>query len=108
MSLEKSEVIDLVTVSADGQTIILYLVATDPWPVTGGGTLLLQAKLKNYVAFAADGQLARQYPEAHGKKVTIEIRTDHPLGAMEEKLVAGARQHWCEPEGISLVISTGG
>lgn len=107
MSLENAEVIDLVTVSADGETVIVYLVATDPWPATGRGALLLQAKLKNYVAFAADGQLIRQFPKAQGKRVVIEIRTDHPLGVTEEKLIAGARQHWCEPEGISLVVSSG-
>ena len=107
MQLEKTEVIDLVTLSADGETITLYLVATEPWPTTGEATLLLQAKLKNYVAFAADGQLTRQYPKARGKKVAIEIRSDHPLGAMEEKLVAAAREHWCEPDGIALRVSIG-
>ena len=105
MSLAKAEVIDLVTVSNDGQTVILYLTATDPWSATGEETLLLQAKLKNYVAFAADGQLTRQYPEALGKKVVIELRTEHPLGELEEKLVAAAREHWCEPDGIALRVS---
>jgi len=91
--------------SADGEMVTLHLVTTDPWPSNGAGTLLLQAKLKNYVAFVADGQLLRQYPEARGKRVAIEIRSDHPLGPTEEKLVLAARQHWCEPDGISLIVS---
>jgi hypothetical protein len=107
MSLQKGDVIDLVSLSADGETVTLHLVATEPWPATGEGTFLLQAKLKGYVAFAADGQLTRQYPEASGKRVVIEIRSDHPLGATEEKFVAAAREHWCKPEGIVLLVSAG-
>ena len=105
MPLDKAGVIDLVSMSADGQTVTLHIVATDPWPSNGAGAPLLQAKLKNYVAFAADGQLLRQYPDARGKRVAIEIRSEHPLGSTEETLVAAARQHWCEPDGISLVVS---
>lgn len=105
MPLDKTDVIDIVGMSADGQTVTLHLVATNPWPANGAGTVLLQTKLKSYVAFAADGQLVRQYPEARGKRIAIEIRSEHPLGPMEEKLVEAARIHWCEPEAISLSVS---
>lgn len=104
MPLDKTNAIDLVSMNPDGRTVTLHLVVTEPWPENGSGAALLQAKLKNYVAFAADGQLLRQYPEASGKKVAIEIRSNHPLGATEEKLVTAARTHWCEPDGISLVV----
>jgi hypothetical protein len=107
MSLDQAEVIDLVGESADGKTITLYLVATEPWPPTGEGTLKLQAKLKTYVAIAADGQLTRQFPVARGKRVVIDLRSDHPLGATEEKLVSIVRERWCEPEGIALQVSIG-
>jgi hypothetical protein len=107
MSLENADVIDLVSLSADGQTVTLHLVAAEPWPASGAGALLLQAKVKNYVAFAADGQLVRQYPEARGKNVVIEIRAEHPLGATEETLIAAAREHWCEPDGIALLVKVG-
>ena len=108
MPLDKTDAIDLVSMSADGQTVTLHLVVTEPWPANGSGTTLLQAKLKNYVAFAADGRLVRHYPEASGKRVAIEIRSDHPLGPTEEKLVVAARTHWCEPDGISLVVARPG
>ena len=107
MPLDNADVIDLVSISADGRTITLHLVATVPWPPDGAGLPFLQAKLKNYVAFAADGQLLRQYPEARGKNVAIEIRSDYALGALEMKLVEAAREHWCKPDGISLLISAG-
>ena len=107
MSLDKANVIDLVSLTADGQTVILHLLATQSWPSTGEGTLLLQAKLKNYVAFATDGQLFRQYPKAKDKNLRIEIRSDYPLGATELELVAAARKHWCEPDGIALHVTAG-
>ena len=104
MSLAKADVIDAVMVNPSGDTFVLLLVATEPWPPTGEGSLLLQAKLKNYVAFAADGQLIGHFPDARGRKLAIEIVLYHPLGETEEKLIGMARKHWCEPDGISLVV----
>ncbi len=103
--LEDAQTIDIVAATPDRTAIGLIVVASNPWPATGEGALLLQAKLKSYVAFVTDGQLLRQFPDAQGKRVVIQIRTAHPLGATEEKLVALAREHWCKPEGISLVVS---
>ena len=104
MPLDKSDVLDLVSLSPDGQTVRLHIIAEEAWSANGDTALLLQAKLKNYVAFAADGHLLRQYPDVRGKKVAIEIRTNHPLGQIEEKLVAAANDAWCRPEGISLSV----
>jgi hypothetical protein len=103
MSLDNPESIDLVGELSD--VVTLYLFATEPWAPNGADILRLQAKLKSYVAFAADGQLTRMYPDVAGKKVVIEIRSDFELGETEMKFVAAAREHWCEPEGIGLVIS---
>ena len=58
MPLDKPETIDIVSVRGD--TVTVHLIATEPWASNGDDTMLLQAKLKNYVAFAADGQLTRQ------------------------------------------------
>jgi hypothetical protein len=106
MTLDKPDVIDLVSVQGD--TVTLHLVVTGPWASNGSDAMLLQAKLKSYVAFAADGQLMRQYPDAQGKKVLIEIRSSHPLSDTELRLVEAARRHWCEPDGISLLVSVVG
>jgi hypothetical protein len=106
-SLAKPDTIDLVARSASGDEIILCLVATEPWDPGGAQALRLQAKLKNYVGFAADGELSRRYPDALGKKITIHIETQFPLGAFERRLVDGARETWCAPEGISLTVAEG-
>jgi hypothetical protein len=103
MPLDRLDVVDLV--SMKGDTVTAHLIVTTPWATTGDDTLLLQAKLKNYVAYAADGQLVRQYPQAAGKRVTIEIRSAYALGATELRLVQAAREHWCSPEGITLLVT---
>ena len=41
--------------------------------ITGDRVLALQEKLKNYLAFAKDGQLLAKYPEAKGAPVRIRV-----------------------------------
>lgn len=102
--LDNPAAIDLISISPDGNTIMLHLVAGEPWDADGKRAMQLQAKLKNYVAFAADGQLARQYPDSRGKHVMVRIDTHHPLGDLEQRLVAAVRESWCTPSGIKLVV----
>lgn len=100
MPLENPGVVDLVSISATGDEAIVYIIATEPW---GEEQLFqLQAKLKNTVAFTADGQLERTYPEVAGKAKAIEIRSDFASNKAVDKLITAARQQWCAPESIRL------
>jgi hypothetical protein len=96
--------IDLVSVNAARDEVTLHLIAEEPWDEEGEAALGLQAKLKGYVGVAADGGLHEKYPETAGMRVSIHIRTRYPLGRTENKLVELARQQWCEPEQIELVV----
>ena len=100
MPLDNSGIVDLVSLSPTGDEVIVHIVATEPWGETQ--LLQLQAKLKNSVAFAADGQLERAYPEVAGKRKAIEIRADFSPSEAVEKFVEAARQQWCEPDSIRL------
>jgi len=53
------EVIDFLT-EKDG-VCSLYIVQSTP--LDDGLTLKLQEKINNYLAFALDGQLAKEYPD---------------------------------------------
>ena len=64
------EIVDLVTREKDG-TIRLIVAETEA--ITGDRVLALQEKLKNYLAFAKDGQLLAKYPEAKGAPVRIRV-----------------------------------
>jgi hypothetical protein len=68
--LQYPHIVDLVTRAKDG-TFCLIVAETDA--VTGERVLALQEKLKNYLAFAKDGQLVAKYPEAKGAPVRIRV-----------------------------------
>ena len=97
-------VIDGVSVNAAGDEVTLHLITEEPWDEKGAAALGLQAKLKSYVAFAADGALHSKYPQTVGMRVSIHLRTKYPLGWAENKLVEMAREQWCKPEQIELVV----
>jgi hypothetical protein len=102
--LENPACIDLISSSPDGKSILLHLVAGEPWDPEGKRAMQLQAKLKSYVAFAADGQLARDHPVSRGKRVVISIDTQHSLGALEQRVVDAVREQWCRSSGIELMV----
>ena len=54
-------VIDDITTDADG-VVRLHVVQTGEWDSSDHLLLLLQEKLFNYLAFVADGELARRHP----------------------------------------------
>jgi hypothetical protein len=58
--------IDLVSVTADGGTVELHIVADAPWTGSDAELMSLQQKINTYVGFALDGQLHATYPETKG------------------------------------------
>lgn len=71
-SFEPSK-IDLVSISPDGSTVNLYIVAEQP--LTGSDVQLrsLQEKIHNYVGYVLDGQMSRELPETSGLAWRIVI-----------------------------------
>ena len=68
--IQYPEIIDLVTQAKNG-TVCLILAESEP--ITGDRVLALQQKLKNYLAFANDGQLVATYPNMKGAPVRIRV-----------------------------------
>jgi Family of unknown function (DUF6572) len=65
--------VDLVSISPDGSTVNLYIVADQP--LTGSDVQLrsLQEKIHNYVGYVRDGQMSRELPETSGLAWRIVI-----------------------------------
>jgi hypothetical protein len=61
--IENPEKIDVVGLSPGGDCVWLLIAQTTEWDGSDRLLLALQAKWKSYLAFAADGQLRRMYPE---------------------------------------------
>jgi hypothetical protein len=86
--------VEVVALSADG-TVNLYIVQDQPWTGSDAQLNSLQAKVHNYVGYALDGQLARDYPETVGKPREIVVdcqsgapddRTQHLLAELAKRL----------------------
>jgi len=71
-----ANVVDIVAYNADEDVVILSMVEDRPWDGAKERILQLQTKLNNYLSYALDGQLAKDYPDLSGKPVRIELHTD--------------------------------
>jgi hypothetical protein len=72
--------IDLVSVTADGSTVELHIVADAPWTGSDAELISLQQKINTYVGFALDGQLHATYPETKGLgwRIVINAHAGQP------------------------------
>ena len=83
--------IDDVTRDDDGY-VTVHLQQTGEWDGSDHLLLLLQEKLFNYLAFIADGELARMHPgQASRWRVAVDCRSE-PDPRTEELLRAAADQ----------------
>lgn len=101
MSLADHDTIDFVSLDSIGNAIVLSLVEDRPWGERGERLPDLQAKLNTYVAFALDGQLTDEYPEAAGKKIRFRLHYAFPPTQREIDFIAIVRDQVLEPEGIA-------
>jgi len=67
--------IDAITVADDG-TVELHVEQTAAWDGSEHLLLLTQEKLFNYLAFVADGELARRHPGMRRWRVVVDVRDD--------------------------------
>jgi hypothetical protein len=83
--------IDEITADDDG-IVTVHLVQTLDWDGSDHLLLLLQEKLFNYLAFIADGELARMRPGQPSRwRVAIDCRTE-PDSRTQELLRTAAAQ----------------
>jgi len=73
--MKKEVTIDLITQSPNGDEFMLILVEEGPWdePITDEKMRDIQERIYNAVDGAIDGYLSKKYPDAKGKKVSVQI-----------------------------------
>jgi hypothetical protein len=72
MSIEDTQVIDIISTAPDGSVVTLS--ATDHLEWSGSEHLMLiQDKLNSYLAFIESGEVFDSYPNAKEKELKIEI-----------------------------------
>lgn len=83
--------IDEVTTDVDGH-LTVHLVQSGEWDGSDHLLLVLQEKLFNYLAFIADGELARMHPgQASRWRVAVDCQSE-PDARTQELLRAAADQ----------------
>jgi hypothetical protein len=58
--------IDIVAMSDDHSSVALFIVQSRPWTGSDSEIESLRQKVRNYMAYAVEGQLADDYPGAAG------------------------------------------
>jgi hypothetical protein len=73
MSIDNDDVVDIISLEADGKTVTLTVSDHLDWSHSDEHQRILQAKLNRYLAFVDSGELLERYPAARGLKVQFEV-----------------------------------
>lgn len=92
--VHNSAIIDLVTYDPKSGEFVLIMTESRPWDGSADRVLELQEKVNNYLSFAFDGQMERQYPGSVGKPIRLQLdcvappddATERFIGLVREKL----------------------
>ena len=82
--------VDFVSLSPDASTVNLYIVADQPWTGSDPQLNSLQEKVQNYVAYALDGPMLRDFPTTAGVRwrIVIDSQVGTPDARTSETLAA--------------------
>jgi hypothetical protein len=81
MTVEQTNIVDFVSVSATKNEVVLTISDHLEWDEKKEHLFLLQEKLNRYLAFIESDELLRSYPSAIGKSVVVDVVCMHPLNA---------------------------
>ena len=108
MSIEQSDVIDII--STDRVTGDVTLTISDhlDWTDSRTHQVLLQNKLNRYLAFVESGEILQSYPAVKGRRITFTVVFKHPPDEGGRAFLAKVRPI-IERAGLQLreTISTG-
>lgn len=73
MSVEQSDVVDIVSVDATTGHVVLSISDHLDWSDARAHEIILQRKLNTYLAFVESGEILKSYPNAKDRPVTFNI-----------------------------------
>ena len=73
MTIEQTEVIDLISKNTQKGYVSLIICDHLEWDEKNEKLLVLQDKINSYLNFAESGQIFEEYPSAIGNKINIEL-----------------------------------
>ena len=86
MSVEETEVIDIISFDKSNGPVQLTIFDHLEWEEKEGEhLLLLQDKINAYLRFIEGGEVVKNYPKAKGRKIVIEVLGKYPLSQEAKK-----------------------
>ena len=102
--VENPRVIDLVTYDPKSGEYALIMTEGREWDGSADRVLQLQEKVNNYLSFALDGQIAKQYPESVGKPIRLQLDCVAEPDADSARFIELVREK-LKLEGIRLIVN---
>jgi hypothetical protein len=80
MSIEQADTVDFVSIDDASGRVLLTISDHLDWDQDEGAhLLLLQEKINSYLRFIESGEINNKFPQARGRKVTINLVGQFPL-----------------------------
>ncbi len=92
MSVEQTDVVDVVSVDARTDCVVLTITDHLDWNDSVGHQTVLQKKFNAYLAFVESGEILERYPEAKGRRVSFHVVFKYKPDDEGKKFLARARQ----------------
>ena len=91
MSVEQTDVVDIVSIDRETGRVILTISDHLDWSDSVGHQMILQKKLNKYLAFVESGEILEQYPSAKNRPVAFEVVFQVPPDESGRAFIARAR-----------------
>ncbi len=102
--VENSKVIDLISVDAVTDTVVLTMIERRPWGASDQQFQQIEEKINRYMGYVLDGFLVEHYPQHEGKRVQMRLEcAEEPHGDAVMFVKAAARA--ASDHGLELVVA---
>ena len=101
MSVEQTDVVDVISFDKDTGHVVLTISDHLDWSDTVAHQTMLQAKFNKYLAFVESGEILEKYPDSQGRPVAFKVVFKFRPDAEGRKFLARAGKV-IETAGFSL------
>ena len=88
MTVEDFNQVDFVAMNPGAPDVLLVIADHLDWSAAEDHARLLQDKIYRYLDFVESGELWARFPEARGRRVTIQVRAKFPLSEYAARFLA--------------------
>jgi hypothetical protein len=88
MTVEDFNQVDFVAMNPGAPDVLLVIADHLDWSAAEDHARLLQDKIYRYLDFVESGELWARFPEACGRRVTIQVRAKFPLSDYAARFLA--------------------